>query len=243
MKSLNILLLLGLTATSSLAATISVNLTRSGAPTETGFTNWETNDDTLPSNLSGISFGSDTLTFSTPVGGINAGTTLRSINRGGDDGYAGPFANMSQTWWGQRQSSTGPGGFVTVNISGLSAGSYSFTSWHLDHEDQTGGMTVDFSDNGGSSFTNSVVPSFDLLNYAGGGSVPVPADNAAAPYAATFDFVSTGADVQIRFRNNASTNSSEAFALTNGFQLTQIPEPSAVLLGGLGLLALLRRRR
>lgn len=31
--------------------------------------------------------------------------------------------------------------------------------------------------------------------------------------------------------------------LFNGFEITQIPEPSAALLGGLGLLALLRRRR
>jgi hypothetical protein len=29
----------------------------------------------------------------------------------------------------------------------------------------------------------------------------------------------------------------------NGFQLVQVPEPSAALLGGLGVLALLRRRR
>lgn len=243
-----VLLALGLTASLSHAATLSVNLNRSDGdgnlvgPTEAGFTNWATNDNTVPNNLS-ATLGSDSLTLSAPSTGINAGTTLRSIDRGGNDGYAGPLASLSQTWWGQRQTSTGPGGYITINISGLSAGNYSFTSWHLDHEDQTGGMKVEFSNNGGTTFTDAV-PAFDLLNYAGGGSVPVPADNAAAPYEASFNFVSTGADVQIRFTNTASTNSSQAFSLTNGFELTVIPEPSSTLM--VGLLAgvgLLRRRR
>jgi hypothetical protein len=213
-KSLFLIFCFAASAFQSHAVDVSVNLTRSGAPSETGFTNWETGDNSLPSDLSIAG-----LTLSAPITGINAGTTLRSINRGGNDGYGGTLSNLTQTWWGQRQSSTGPGGYITIDISGLSAGTYTFTSWHLDHEDQTGGMTIDFSDNDGSSFS-TVVPSFDLLNYAGGGSVPVPADNAAAPYAATFDLVSTGADVQIRFRNNASTNSSTAFALVNGFSIT-----------------------
>jgi hypothetical protein len=242
MQCLNILLLLGFASTTAHAALVSVNLTRSGAPTETGFTNWATNDNTVPGNLL-LTLGTDNLTLSAPVSGINAGTSLRSIDRGGNDGYAGPLASLSQTWWGQRQTPTGPGGYITINISGLSAGNYSFTSWHLDHEDQTGGMKVEFSNNGGGSFTD-VVAAFDLLNYKGGGSVPVPADNAAAPYEASFNFVSTGADVQVRFTNVASTNSSEAFSVTNGFQLTVIPEPSSSLLVGLAAgFGLLRRRR
>ncbi len=235
-----VLLALGLTASLSHAATLSVNLTRSGAPTEAGFTNWATNDNTLPSDLS-ATLGSDNLTLSAPSTGINAGTTLRSIDRGGNDGYAGTLTSLTRTWWGQRASSTGAGGYITIDISGLSAGTYTFTSWHLDHEDQTGGMTIDFSDNDGSSFSN-VVPAFDLLNYAGGGATP--ADNAAAPYVATFNFVSTGADVQIRFRNNAAGTSSTAFALVNGFEIATVPEPSASVLVGLAAgFGLLRRRR
>lgn len=226
-------------ATSAHAATLSVNLTRSGAPTETGFTNWLSADNDLPANLS-ATLGTDSLTLSAPSTGINAGTTLRSLDRGGNDDYAGPLASLSQTWWGQRQSPTGPGGYITLNIAGLSAGEYSFTSWHLDHEDQQGQMKIEFSNNGGSSFTDAVA-AFQLVNYAGGGGAS--AQFAAAPYEAAFNFVSTGADVQVRFTNAASTTSNQAFSLTNGFELTVIPEPSAALLGGLGLLALLRRRR
>ncbi|MCH7227082.1 putative Ig domain-containing protein [Haloferula sp. A504] len=194
---------------------VSINLTRSGAPSETGFTNWESGDNSLPSDLSIAG-----LTLSAPGTGINAGTTLRSINRGGNDGYAGPLASMSQTWWGQRQSSTGPGGYITIDIAGLAAGNYTFTSWHLDHEDQTGEMKIQFSGDDGASFTD-VVPAFDLVNYAGGGAGQA-AENASGPVTASFDFTATGADVQFRFTNTSvdGAGSSGAFALVNGFSIT-----------------------
>jgi hypothetical protein len=39
------------------------------------------------------------------------------------------------------------------------------------------------------------------------------------------------------------TSPTQSTTLLNAFQLRAIPEPSAALLGGLGMLALLRRRR
>jgi len=217
---------------------LSINLSRSGAPSEAGFTNWETGDNSLPSDLT---IGG--LTLSAPSAGINAGTTLRSIDRGGNDGYGGTLADLTQTWWGQRATSTGPGGFITIDLSGLAAGDYTFTSWHLDHEDQTGQMKVELSDDGGSFID---VSSFDLVNVAGGGAGQ-PAENATGPAVSTFNFTSTGADLQFRFTNTSvdGAGSSGAFAVVNGFSIEVIPEPSSLAAGaaGMGLLLARRRRR
>jgi hypothetical protein len=213
----SILLLSAIAVSAASASTLSVNLTRSGAPTETGFTNWESADNSLPSNLA-ATLGSDSLTLSAPSTGINAGTTLRSINRGGNDGYGDapenePLASLTQTWWGQRASPTGTGGFITINIAGLSAGEYSFTGWFLDHEDQTGIMKIEFSDDGGINFTDAVT-GLNLTNFAGGG-VGAGAENATGPLVGSFDFTSTGSDVQFRFTNTSvdGAGSSGAFAL------------------------------
>lgn len=56
----------------------------------------------------------------------------------------------------------------------------------------------------------------------------------------------------VRFNNITATggvisftaaNSLDGIAVFNGFEIQSVPEPSAALLGGLGMLALLRRRR
>ena len=214
------------------AATININLTRSGAPSEAGFTNWEAGDNSLPSTLmiSGLTLS---------VADVNGGSTLRSLDRGGDDGYAGTLSGLTQTWWGQRHTVSGttsdPGGYITIDLSGLNAGDYSFTSWHLDHANQTGEMKIEFSNDNGTSFTDVVAP-FDL--------VPV-GEGATAPIEQSFNFTSTGADVQLRFTNTSTSGatSSGTFAPVNGFSITPIPEPSAALLAAIGTMALLLRRR
>ncbi|MCH7227083.1 PEP-CTERM sorting domain-containing protein [Haloferula sp. A504] len=218
----------------SQAAIVSINLTRSGAPTEAGFTNWESDDNNLPSNLSIAG-----LTLSAPSTGINSGTTLRSIDRGTGAGYAGVLPSLNQTWWGQREGSQTPGGYITIEIGGLSAGSYTFTSWHLDFNDQTGQMKIEFSDDDGASFTDVVSP-FDLVS--------VTDDGATAPVVQSFNFTSTGADVHFRFTNTAvdpgSSPVSGVFPVVNGFELDVIPEPSsALVLGVTAGFGLLRRRR
>lgn len=228
------------------AALIDVNLTKSGAPSAAGFTDWQSGDNSLPTDLTIGSY-----TLSAPSAGINSGTTLRSIDRGGNDGYGDapenePLPNLTQTWWGQRESSTGSGGFITIDISGLAAGQYTFTSWHLDHEDQTGIMKIEFSDDNGATFTDAVT-GLDLINFAGGGAGQT-AENATGPLVARFNFTSTGADVQFRFTNTSvddvdGANSSGAFSLVNGLSVAVVPEPASLALLGLGSLLIASRRR
>jgi MYXO-CTERM domain-containing protein len=237
MIRITLALIAGLAITASAqAAVVDINLSRSGTPSETGFTNWETGDNSLPSDL--LVGG---LTLSVEAAGINAGSTLRSIDRGGNDGYAGSLASLTQTWWGQRQTSTGPGGYITIDISGLAAGDYIFTSWHIDHEDQTGIMKIEFSDDDGASFTD-VATNLDLLNVAGNANAP--AENATEPLESSFNFTSTGADIQIRFTNTSvdGEGSSGAFALVNGFSIA-VPEPASAAMGLLGLTLIAGRRR
>ncbi|MCG8584394.1 MAG: PEP-CTERM sorting domain-containing protein [Pirellulales bacterium] len=215
--------IMALSAPVANAAIVSVNLVESGGdPTETGFTNVTTN-------------GSPTATFTEnsidfTVTAANDSTGLWDENRGGDDGYAGPLANLTQTWWGNGVQSD-----VTITIDGadLGAGTYSWTSWHHDHADQTGPMNIEVDT--GSGFS-TVATGFDIVDGVTDG-------HAGAPNPFNFNFTSTGSDVSIRF----VTPNVLDWVVINGFELAAVavPEPSAFVLAGLGLggLALGRRRR
>ena len=227
----------GLIGTQAHATTVlQVNLGPSGLPTEAGFDDWTTGDRSTPGSttIDGIQ-----LSFIASTNDGNA-NEVRSINRGGNDGYAGSLATLTQTWWGVRAGPSTPGGFLTLAIDGGGIGSsaYDFTSWHHDHENQTGVMDIEVSVDGGQSFTQ-VVNDLDIVDGSTDG-------HTGAPNPVTFGFVSNGTDdVYIRFTNDqtAGTNSGNSFVLINGFQLDLVPEPSSLALLGLGGLLIVRRRR
>ncbi len=225
------LLFFALVATSSVqAAVLQVNLGPSGLPAEAGFTDWTTADNNAPTatTISGIGL---SLTIQlADTGG------LRSIDR--TDSYNGILDNLTESWWGVRATSTGSGGQFTIIVNGadLGAGSFDWTSWHHDQDNQSGVMDIEYSVNGGSTFSLGV-DDLDIISFDTDANV-------GAPNPAGFTFVSNGADdIHIRFTNVASNNSGEAFALLNGFQIDEIPEPSSTALLGLGSLGLMLRRR
>lgn len=215
------------------AAVLSVNLGSSGLPAETGFTDWTTADKSAPAptTISGIN-----LSLVSTVSDAGAGK-IRSINRADATTGNTTLNNLTQSWWGARAATFGTtGGSLTLRLEGFAAGNYTWTSWHHDHSDQVGTMDIFLSTDDGVSFTQ-VADSFQI----------VAGDSAATPNPFSVGFTSLGTDasnaIQIRFTNDvAAPTSPQAFALVNGFQVT-VPEPSTALLGALGFLALLRRRR
>jgi hypothetical protein len=81
----------------------------------------------------------------------------------------------------------------------------------------------------------------DAQNINVNGTV-VSVDPNVAPFVRAFNNIATNGSGQIVI-SFSSTAGGTATQHINALQLTAIPEPSTALLGGLGLLALLRRRR
>jgi hypothetical protein len=205
------------------SAMLDINLTRSGAPTETGFDAWETGDRSTPSQLV-----VDGVTLSMVESRNDNGTPnnkVRSLER--SDTYNGALDNLTQTWWGARGGPSQPGGFITFDIAGLAAGDYLFTSWHHDHGNQTGEMDIEVSTDGGSTF-DVVGDDFGIVDSVVDGNV-------GAPNPFTFGFTAGGDSVQIRYTNVSGSESTNDFVIINGFSVEVIPEPASLAL--LGLLA------
>ncbi len=223
-------LALGLTQAAS-AAVLSVNLGKTGASTtETGFTDWWVAD-----NITGP--------VTTTISGIDltgsfVGNNLRAIDRNFRATYGtAALPELSQSWWGLNSNAIG-GAKLSLTLDGedLGAGQFTWTSWHVDHDDQTGDMLIEVSVDGGATFSTAI-PNFDIVDgrdedlFAG------------APNPATFNFTANGSDdVVIRY-SNLETASKRNYVVVNGFEVVAIPEPASLALMGLGGLLMLGRRR
>lgn len=114
-------------------------------------------------------------------------------------------------------------GLYDFTITGLPAGKYDLWFFgHGDQNNQAGTVTVDAGNGGGSGSTADDPLGRDLIN---GG------DGISYVYFHNLD-VDGGGTLTFQVQD-----------YSNGFQLAQVPEPSLALLGSLGLLGLLSRRR
>ena len=159
---------------------------------------------------------------------------------------------------------------LTFTISGLVPGQYKWTSWHHDTDDQSGLVNYTFTDASGAS-TGVIDGSHGVanagntgspVNFVNGRGAPVngigdPGNPAGTPASfskvftvdgsGSFTFAMTsGFDSSLQSASTNLPNSSGSlnFAVINGFEVTQVPEPGsiALVLAACGLLATRFRR-
>jgi hypothetical protein len=203
-----------------------------------------------------------TATSATVGGGAIADNRLRAFTRqltAGD--FTGPLGILTAGFIGTQRGFlaadatdlvNNPSGLsrassLIVGLSGVTAGDHTWTSYHLDNGigaagNQSGQMRIEFSNNAGATFT-TLATNFQVTDSEAVGT-PLNAN----PF--THTFTATGADILFRFTNVAlgsnaagAPASAEDFTVINGFNLVPVPEPSSALLGLVGALTLLRRRR
>lgn len=211
--------------------------------------------------------GPATVSLTPAFPGTTANTVRQMIDRGNAT-WIGEKNNLLRDWIGvdARTSnggngtwdgSTGTPTYITLTLTGLPADVYSMTSYHHDVENMNSFFTVEVSVDGGANYsapmngrmTNSlgtgtpaenVVPAGTAPNVAGGD----PADLTSTM---TYGFTADGTnDVVLRYTPlppGDTTPVHQMFFGMNGFELDQVPEPSAGILGLVGFACLLRRRR
>lgn len=224
-----------------------VNLADAGGPLEAGTTITSTiivgagdwfqpgvgsTSGTLTINAGGVMSFTDP-TWETIIQQNVAGTSTININTGGTMSFAGISANGRRLFVGNQVA--GAIGIINLN-GGVFDGSGLTTAGEtiFGRGGATGFMTIS---NGGSAVFGSA-PVFGngggtgYINFTGAGTLAIPGADYAALYAAN----------SIRFNGGNTADFASVFQV-NGGVLSQVPEPSAALLGALGVLGLIRRRR
>lgn len=146
---------------------------------------------------------------------------------------------------GDWDGTTGVPTYMTVTLGGLPADDYVWTSFHHDTENVHGDFSVEISTDGGASFTQL---SDGVMTDSTPGGNPDSLATEVGPDAYTLSSVYTASfsangtdDVVLRFAPYSGIAVHRQIWGINGFEL--VPEPTTMLLLGLGGIAVARRRR
>lgn len=197
-----------------------------------------------------VTGGVGTSSINSTVGGI--GVTVTALGTGayfdprggtavsrGDEITGTSWNDMVEDLLAARGGTGAGAGDMSIALTGLTAGlTYTLTGWHNDSYTLNQG----FSANTGYAVTPTITLG-TLVGVADAGA----STNVRAGARADANFNTSVISFTANGSGNATilltgASSSDFFAL-NGLQLTAVPEPTTALLGSLGVLALLRRRR
>ena len=211
--------------------------------------------------------GAATITLTPAWPNKNTNTVQQSIGRSAGQAatWIGNEVNLLRDWIGTDSRGAGGNGnwdgatgtptYFTLSLSGLPAVGYEIRTFHHDVENMNSFFTTEISTDGGVTYgsiinarmTNSLAGGTPAENEILSGTAPNIAGGDPADLTSTLNlsFTANGVDdVVLRFAPLGNGQTHRMFFGINGFQLEQIPEPSAGLLGifGLALIGLRRRR-
>lgn len=161
---------------------------------------------------------------------------------GNDANWGGQKLDLLTDWIGV-DTRTGNGGNgsagdtrIVFTLSGLPGGAFNWISYHHDTENVFGSFDVEYSTNGGSSYTTVPGSPFDGTDSTPGGS-PASAqtytgtgnqDPITLPSTLDFDFTAVGGqDVVVRFIPIAGAAVHTQLIAINGFEITSTAPPTA----------------
>jgi hypothetical protein len=196
-------------------AQLKIDFSQAGGAVEAGYEAYVANHEVANTFTSQTFAAFGTNVTVTPTWAANAtAAAMQMIDRStsGRNGYTGEHADLLNDWIGTDTRQVGNP--MTLTISGLPQGTYSWLSYHHDTDDQTGIFNVTISDATGSNTTTGV----DISHSEAGTADRVDGFENITVFSATI--VSNGADIVLAFEvTSPSDPVNTAFFVMNGFEL------------------------